>query len=956
LQFAARTESDESTAKGSDVLPYCCQGPGDVDAKKSKFHVHNYHSAIQGSWFVDPQGRKVLLRGVNLSGNSKLPAHPCLPSYVHQSIEDDIEVSFVDRPIPLDQCDFHFQQLKNWGFNCFRLCVTWEAVEHFGPGIYDQEYVDFLVKLVRKAQAHGLVCFLDPHQDVWSRACGGSGAPSWTLQLVGLDANQFFKSGAAMTHADWVRHSRRPAESYPKMIWGTNYFKLATATLFTLFFGGDLFAPLFTVPEYIRGDLNLRDPAKGVQHVSVQSFLQFHFIQAMKYITEKMHQAGLDVMPVAPESHQWAPTLLGWDSLNEPSQGWIGVPDLRKHPPWQMLRNGATPTPAQALRAGSGWEQSVDYFCITCFGPMPFGKTKIGCTDKTVWGKRFSSQELHQIGLQRAHKLGRRIDLNITPIHHLFKHVVSQSMREGCIWAAHDVWDTKAVDVPILLPHYFSRHPGLGIELTSHSFMDLFWLPFVGLFSKEIRSVYFPLIIFLDPPVNELPPNLSESRLNTTEVFKNVPHEQPIKHTRNSTEVSTLSTGSGAPLLERQLGKRSNSSSPTRPRKDGLVRSSTEHAANDQEMQSFEPTLGSPWERDANNEFAHDLVYAPHWYDGLTLITKHFWMYNVDFLHIQRGIKNYISGFRLGYGQVKEGMKAQLRLIKEEGAVRLGECPVIIGEIGIPFDMDGNSRTLPEEFCSMTAHRAMDSNFCAIESNFLNVTLWNYCPENERTLGDHWNGEDLSMIHCNQIRPARALIRPYTTRIPGLPERFQFDYRNHFMDFSFSQTISACAKCRADHRWGPVVAEVSDFDRIPHHLKVEFYLPTLHFPNSEQIAIAVTSGGCLVDFQKQSLIWCTAHPDALEFNSSGLPSKGACECCLKVPFEGQSTSPWTRQLRIQVQGLLPKDGPTSNAWKLKSTESNWCAWKIHNPPLIRSTTIPSGIKSVLKSITDFFDW
>jgi hypothetical protein len=48
--------------------------------------------------------------------------------------------------------------------------VTWEAVEHFGPGIYDDDYVAFLIALIRKAtDDYGFRVFVDPHQDVWSR-------------------------------------------------------------------------------------------------------------------------------------------------------------------------------------------------------------------------------------------------------------------------------------------------------------------------------------------------------------------------------------------------------------------------------------------------------------------------------------------------------------------------------------------------------------------------------------------------------------------------------------------------------------------------------------------------------------------------------------------------------------------------------------------------------------------
>ncbi len=54
-------------------------------------------------------------------------------------------------------------------FDFLRLLITWEAIEHAGPGKYDTAYLDYLEAIVAKAGEHGLALFIDPHQDVWSR-------------------------------------------------------------------------------------------------------------------------------------------------------------------------------------------------------------------------------------------------------------------------------------------------------------------------------------------------------------------------------------------------------------------------------------------------------------------------------------------------------------------------------------------------------------------------------------------------------------------------------------------------------------------------------------------------------------------------------------------------------------------------------------------------------------------
>ena len=56
----------------------------------------------------------------------------------------------------------------------------------------------------------------------WSRFSGGSGAPMWTLYACGLDPQHF-----AVTEASLVQNTYPEPDKFPKMIWATNYTRLA---------------------------------------------------------------------------------------------------------------------------------------------------------------------------------------------------------------------------------------------------------------------------------------------------------------------------------------------------------------------------------------------------------------------------------------------------------------------------------------------------------------------------------------------------------------------------------------------------------------------------------------------------------------------------------------------------------------------------------------------------------
>ena len=179
---------------------------------------------VQGDHWVDEEGRRLILRGANLGGDCKVPVMPDGDTKNKAGFYDRKGVSFVGRPFPLAEADEHFTRLSRWGLTFLRFLTTWEAVEHDGPGLYDEAYLDYLEAVVAKAGEHGISLFIDPHQDVWSRWTGGDGAPIWALEAAGFCPERLNASGAAILNQEL-------GDAYPRMIWTSNHDRLACATM-----------------------------------------------------------------------------------------------------------------------------------------------------------------------------------------------------------------------------------------------------------------------------------------------------------------------------------------------------------------------------------------------------------------------------------------------------------------------------------------------------------------------------------------------------------------------------------------------------------------------------------------------------------------------------------------------------------------------------------------------------
>jgi Glycoside hydrolase family 5 C-terminal domain/Cellulase (glycosyl hydrolase family 5) len=590
---------------------------------------------IEGERFMDEAGRTLLLRGVNLGGSSKVPVYPDGMHSLNHFFQHRA-VSFVGRPFPLEEADSHFSRLRSWGLTFLRLVVTWEAIEHAGPGLYDHDYLDYVVALVGKAAEYDIHLFIDSHQDVWSRFTGGDGAPGWTLEAVGMKLEALHAAGAAFVH-------QIHGDPFPRMIWPTNGSKLAAATMFTLFFAGNDFAP----QTHIDGE-------------PIQEYLQRHYCDAFAQLAQRLRDC---------------PNAVGYDTLNEPLHGYIGVEDLNQLDGFVHI--GASPTPYQGMLLGAGYPQEVECWKISTVGPRRIGKQVVNEKRVRIWHEDAKD-----------------------------------------IWLQHGVWEPGTNGQPRLLrPAYFAQVRGRRVN-----FSQDYYRPFANRFTHAMRAAHPGAVMFIETEVGHTPPRWS-------------------------------------------------------------------------------------------GDDANDIVYAPHWYDGLTLMMKHYTHWLVADTHTYRVV--------FGPQAAQRSIAAQLRHFQKLAREYLGNAPVLIGETGIPFDLDEGKAYRTGNFQAQSA--AANRVFRGIEDSLSHCTWWNYTADNDHQGGDQWNGEDLSIFSRDQQhnleksnsggRALDAIVRPYPRAVAGALLSLRFDPHRGTFSFTF--------------RHDPQVTAAT-----------EIFIPNLQYPHGYQVKVS----------------------------------------------------------------------------------------------------------------------
>jgi hypothetical protein len=128
----------------------------------------------------------------------------------------------------------------------------------------------------------------------------------------------------------------------PDMLWASNYYRAFNHTVWTLFFAGKEYAPNCIIDG-----------------VNIQDWLQDHFVNAVGVLAEHIDKAG----------GLYDECILGWDSINEPGEGLIGIKDISVVPKDQAVTLGPVPTPFENMKLAMGQAVTVPYYIFTSMGP-----------------------------------------------------------------------------------------------------------------------------------------------------------------------------------------------------------------------------------------------------------------------------------------------------------------------------------------------------------------------------------------------------------------------------------------------------------------------------------------------------------------------------------------------------------------------------------------------------------
>jgi endoglycosylceramidase len=274
------------------------------------------HPSGQRAQIVDPWGRTVILRGVNLVGleddvyatagggePGPAPFWPISPSAydgtcpANSHVISEPAVCEVQAGLPeYQQSDLagsqnDLAQMRGMGFNFIRLPVNWSQLEPT-PGTYNTTYIDRVAQVVRWAGEQGIYVLIDMHEDNYSRFTPETAPFSLPPLLAPVQ-----ESGG---HADGAPPWAVMADGAPALgVDGQAELNSYVEAAFTNFW-------INAVPKNSSGQMLPQGAAPGPG-------LQDHYIGALAALAKRFKNDS---------------TVVGYDVMNEPLPGLVAVPGV----------------------------------------------------------------------------------------------------------------------------------------------------------------------------------------------------------------------------------------------------------------------------------------------------------------------------------------------------------------------------------------------------------------------------------------------------------------------------------------------------------------------------------------------------------------------------------------------------------------------------------------------------
>jgi hypothetical protein len=104
--------------------------------------------------------------------------------------------------------------------------------------------------------------------------------------------------------------------------------------------------------------------------------------------------------------------------------------------------------------------------------------------------------------------------------------------------------------------------------------------------------------------------------------------------------------------------------------------------------QALAQQVGSTDALSNNINHSHRLVYAPHFYDLNVLFNKYYAWVSVNVQELSRGMF-ILKALHFGAQGLRKNYREQMSTIikRSHPSLGVGRVPVLIGEVGIPFDL-----------------------------------------------------------------------------------------------------------------------------------------------------------------------------------------------------------------------------------------------------------------------------